>query len=170
LPLALLGALWLGVPSPASAAQVNGSSGSFTFGGDISGTLKVPAFLPSSSHSNCSITASNLRTDIPNTDVINWSKVKLKVGGEIKTIAFIDLQLQVSKLGRTYVMTPGSRSLGSVFFSTGADYNWNSVSGTITTVKSGKSGSVVGTLSAGTAHSGVVTIKGSWAGCTILNN
>jgi hypothetical protein len=160
----------LAVSSPASAATGNGSSGSFAFSGYISGTLKVPAFLPSSDHTDCSITASNLRTDIPDTDVFNWNEVELKVGGKSKKISFIDLQLQVSKFGRTLVITPKDGSADSVFFSTGAPYNWLSESGSITTAKSGKSGSVKGILSAGTNHSGTVTIKGHWAGCTILSN
>jgi hypothetical protein len=161
----------LAVSSPASAATGNGSSGSFAFSGYISGTLKVPAFLPSSDHTDCSITASNLRTDIPDTDVFNWNEVELKVGGKSKKISFIDLQLQVSKFGRTLVMAaPKEGSSNSVFFSTGALYNWLSESGSITTAKSGKSGSVKGMLSAGANHSGTITIKGHCAGCTILSN
>jgi hypothetical protein len=156
--------------SPASAAAGGGSSGSFAFSGYISGTLKVPAFLPSSDHTDCSITASNLRTDRPDTDVFNFNNVELKVGGESKKISFIDLQIQVSKFGRTLVMTGKEGSPNSVFFSTGAPYNWLSESGSITMAKNGKSGSVEGTLSAGTNHSGTLIIKGHWAGCTILSN
>jgi hypothetical protein len=159
----------LAASAPTSAATA-GSSGSFVFSGYISGTLKVPAFLPSSNHTDCSITASNLRTDIPNTEVFNWNAVTLKVGGKPKRISFIDLQIQVSKFGRIVVMTPEDGSPDSVFFSTGALYNWLSESGTITTVKSGKSGSVQGVLSAGSNQSGTVTLKGHWAGCTILHN
>jgi hypothetical protein len=174
LPLALvwIAGLLLGPagPSSASAATGHGSAGTFTFGGDISGTLRVPAFLPSSNHTDCSITASNLRTDVPNTDVFNWSKVKLVVGGKPKRIAFIDLQIQVSKFGRTNVLTPQNEAPNSVFLSTGALYNWLSESGNVTTVTSGGSGSVDGTLSAGTNHPGAVTIKGHWTGCTILHN
>jgi len=130
----------------------------------------VPAFLPSSDHTDCSITASNLRTDIPDTEVFNWSKVELRVGGTLKRISFIDLQVQVSKFGRIVVMTPKDGSADSIFFSTGALYNWLSESGTVTTVKGGKSGSLQGVLSAGSNHSGTVTIEGHWAGCTILHN
>jgi hypothetical protein len=162
--------LGLAVQSPASAAAGNGSSGSFTFRGYISGTLRVPAFLPSSNQPGCSITASNTRTDIPDTDVFNWSKVELKVGRKSKRISFIDLQLQVSTFGRTVVMTPKDGGSNSVFLSTGAPYNWLSESGSITTVKRGVSGSVEGMLTAGTNHTGVVTIEGHWAGCDILTN
>jgi hypothetical protein len=174
LPLALVSAagllLGLAGPSSAIAATDHGSSGTFTFGGYISGTLKVPAFLPSSNHTDCSITASNLRTDVPNTEVFNWSKVKLNVGGRSKRIAFIDLQIQVTKFGRTNVLTHQNEAPNSIYFSTGALYNWLSNSGSVTTVRSGASGSVDGTLSAGTNHPGTVTIKGHWAGCTILHN
>jgi hypothetical protein len=162
--------LLLGLVVCSASAAASGSSGSFVFSGYISGTLKVPAFLPSSDHTDCSITASNVRTDIPDTEVFNWSKVELKVDGTSKRISFIDLQVQVSKFGRIVVMTPKDGSPNSVFFSTGAPYNWLSESGTITTLKSGKSGSLQGVLSAGSNHSGTVTIKGHWAGCTILNN
>jgi hypothetical protein len=160
--------LGLAVSIPPSAAA--GSSGTFVFSGYISGTLRVPAYLPSSDHTDCSITASNLRTDIPDTEVFNWNGVELKVGGKSKRISFIDLQIQVSKFGRIVVMTAEDGSSDSVFFSTGAPYNWLSESGTIATVKSGSSGSVHGALSAGSNHSGTVTIKGHWEGCTILHN
>jgi hypothetical protein len=163
--------LFLGLAAcPPASAAASGSSGSFVFSGYISGTLRVPAFLPSSDQTDCSITASNLRTDTPDTEVFNWSKVELKVGGTSKRISFIDLQVQVSKFGRVVVMTTKEGSPDSVFFSAGALYNWLSESGTITTVKSGKSGSLDGVLSAGSNHSGTVTIKGHWAGCTILHN
>jgi hypothetical protein len=174
LPLSLMSAVGLLLgpagTSSASATGDDGSSGSFTFSGFISGTLRVPAFLPSSNHTDCSITASNLRTDDPNTDVFNWSKVKLDVGGTSKLLTLIDLQIQVSKFGRTLVLTSQNEAPNSIFFSTGALYNWLSESGTVDTVTSGKSGTVDGTLSAGTNHPGIVTIKGHWAGCTILHN
>jgi hypothetical protein len=156
--------------SPVAADTGHGSSGSFTFSGVISGRLKVPAYLPSSAHADCSITASNLRTDTPDTDVFNWSHVKLRFGDKTKKVAFIDLQIQVSRFGRSQVMSPNDGASNSVFFSTGALYNWLSQSGTITTAKGGTSGTVVGTLSAGTNHPGTLTIKGHWTGCTILSN
>jgi hypothetical protein len=171
LPLSLVSAVGLLLgPAGTSASATDGSSGSFTFGGYISGTLRVPAFLASSNHTDCSITASNLRTDVPNTDVFNWSKVKLNVGGRSKRIAFIDLQIQVTKFGRTNVLTPQNEAPNSVFLLTGALYNWLSESGSVTTVARGASGSVDGTLSAGTNHPGMVTLKGHWTGCTILHN
>lgn len=130
--LATVGLLFcVAVADPASAAAA-GSSGSFVFGGYISGTLKAPAYLPSSNHTDCSVTANNVRSDIPDTDVFNWNVVELKVGRTSKRISFIDLQIQVSKLGRTVVMTPEDGSSDSLFFSTGAPYNWRSESGTIT--------------------------------------
>ena len=158
-----------GTSAPISAAAA-GSTGSFVFSGYISGTLRVPAFLPSSDHTGCSITASNLRTDIPDTEVFNWNAVELKVGGKPKKISFIDLQIQVSKFGQIVFMTSDDRSSDSIFFSTGAPYNWLSESGTISTVKTGMSGSVQGALSAGSNHPGTVIIKGHWAGCTVLHN
>jgi hypothetical protein len=162
--------LFSGSIASAPAWAAAGSSGSFALSGYISGTLKVPAYLPSSDHTDCSITASNVSTDVPDTEVFNWTAVKLKVGGVPKRISFIDLQIQVSRFGHVAVMTPEDGSSDSIFFSTGAPYNWLSESGTITTAKSGKSGSAHGVLSAGSNHSGTVTIEGHWAGCTILHN
>jgi hypothetical protein len=60
-------------------------------------------------------------------------------------------------------------SLGAVFLSVGREpYQWTTETGTITTAKTGKSGSVTGSMAvpAGGNQPGTVTIKGSWAGCS----
>jgi hypothetical protein len=154
--------LLLGTVLPSAAsASTKGSSGTFTFSGEISGTLKVPGELPGDLP-GCVISPSQ-----GGTDVIVWDDIKLKQEGKVKKASIVDLQLQVSKFGHTYSMKPDSdgSALGAVFFSATAPYQWASKSGTISTVKGGKSGSVSGVLSAGKAHSGTVTIKGTWAGC-----
>jgi hypothetical protein len=148
------------LPSPAQAST-KGSSGSFTFTGEIAGTLKVVGELPGDL-TGCAISPSQ-----GGTDVIVWDNVKLKQEGKIKKASIVDLQLQVSKFGHTYSMKTSSdgTALGAVYLSATAPYQWASKSGTITTTDGGKSGTVTGVLSAGKAHSGTVTIKGTWAGC-----
>lgn len=155
----------VGAPTPALASSTRGSSGSFTFGGEVSGTLKVPGLQEPGNLPGCSISPSQ-----GGTDVITWDNVKLKQVGGTKTIPLVDLQLQVSTFGRAYsmVLKSNGSALGAVFLSTNAPYQWASVSGTIATAAGGKSGSVTGALSAGTAHAGTVSIKGSWAGCRKL--
>jgi hypothetical protein len=158
--------LLLGVStlSPVLAHSNKGSSGSFKFSGEVTGKLKVPSTLDAGGLTACAISPTQ-----GGTDVITWDNAKLNLGKGSKKISFIDLQLQVSKFGHTYSMVPNSQtdtSLGAVFFSDSGAYQWVSTSGTITTSKSGKSGSVSGTLAAGTYHAGTVGIKGSWAGCT----
>jgi hypothetical protein len=64
----------LGLPA-ASAATSKGSSGSFTFTGAVSGTLKVPAFLASGSAlTGCTIAGiTKTSTAEGGTDTITWS-------------------------------------------------------------------------------------------------
>ena len=159
------GLLWLSALSPALAAS-KGSSGSFKFSGEVTGKLKVPSAVEPGGLTACSISPTQTGTD-----VITWDKATLNLGSGPKKLTFVELQIEVSKFGRTYSMVPNSQtdtSQGAVFFSDNSSFQWVSASGTITTSKGGKSGSVSGTLSAGTYHSGSVTIKGSWAGCTKL--
>jgi hypothetical protein len=152
--------------SPALAHSNKGSSGSFKFSGEVTGTLKVPSTVEPGGLTACSISPTQ-----GGTDVITWDKATLNVGSGPTKLTFVELQLQVSKFGKTYSMVPNSQtdtSLGAVFLSDNSSFQWVSATGTITTSKSGKSGSVSGTLSAGTYHTGTVTIKGSWAGCSKL--
>jgi hypothetical protein len=159
------GLLGVGSLVPAAAASAKGSSGSFTFSGRLSGTLKVPAFLPPGHI----ITGCAISTQA-GTDVIQWPTAKIKVGGKTKTFHNVDMQVDVNKFGHTYPMTIDSSgaSLGSVSISYGSS-NWMTRSGTITTSAGGKSGSVRGTLSAGTSSSTTATIKGSWSGCVSVD-
>lgn len=157
--------LLLGVSalSPALAHSNKGSSGYFKFSGEVTGKLKVPSTIDAGGLTACAISPTQ-----GGTDVITWDNAKLNLGKVPKKISFVELQLQVSQFGQTYSMVPNSQtdtSLGAVFFSDTDAYQWVSTLGTITTSKSGKSGSVTGTLAAGTYHAGTVTIKGSWAGC-----
>jgi hypothetical protein len=146
---------------PASASSPKGSSGSFTFSGQFSGTLKVPAFLPPDQ-----ITAGCEVTIHAGIAVIEFPTAKIKVSGKTTTIHNVDMQVDVSKFGHTYPMTIDSSgaALGSVSISYGSS-NWMTRSGSITTTARGKSGSVNGTLSTGTNPSTTATIKGSWSGC-----
>jgi hypothetical protein len=152
--------------SPALANSNKGSSGSFKFSGEVTGKLKVPSTVDPGGLTACSISPTQ-----GGTDVITWDKATLNLGSGPKKLKFVEIQLQVSKFGKTYSMVPNSQtdtSLGAVFFSDSGAFQWVSATGTITTSKSGKSGSVSGTLAAGTYHAGTVTITGSWAGCTKL--
>jgi hypothetical protein len=161
--LASLVAILVAIETPASASSRKGSSGSFTFSGEISAKLKVPAVLSPGDEPGCQISPSQ-----GGTDVIVWDNVKITQYGKKKSISLVDLQLQVSKFGHTYSMKEGSdnSALGAVFLSTNEPYQWTSTSGTIATHTGGKSGSVTGVLSAGISHPGTVSVKGSWAGCT----
>jgi hypothetical protein len=158
--------LLLGVSalSPALAHANKGSSGSFKFTGEVTGKLKVPSTIDPGGLTACAISPTQ-----GGTDVITWDKATLDVGKNTKKFTFVELQIEVSKFGQTYSMVPNPQSdtsLGAVFLSYNSSYQWVSQTGTVTTSKGGKSGSVSGTLSAGTYHAGTVTIKGSWAGCT----
>ncbi len=146
---------------PASASPPKGSSGSVTFSGQLSGTLKVPAFLPPGHIiAGCEISTQ------AGTDIVQWPTAKIKVRGKTKTIHNVDLQVDVNKFDQTYAMTVNhaGASLGSVSFSYGTSV-WRTRSGTIKTTAAGKSGSFHGKLSAGTSTSTTATIKGSWSGC-----
>jgi hypothetical protein len=151
--------------SPA-AASPKGSSGSFTFAGEVSGTLKVAAFLPPGQI----ITGCEISPTQAGTDIIQWDNAKLKIGGKTETIPNLVLQVDVEQFGHTYSMAGGSAGTpaGAVMLETNAKYSWLSVSGSLKTNSTGASGSVTGLLSAGKNHAGTATIKGSWAGCAKL--
>jgi hypothetical protein len=153
----------LGAP-PATASSYH-SSGSFTFGGAISGTLRVP---PSDNYGGlpgCAISGVDGSPPHQGGDnIITWDNVKLRVEGKQQTIAFIELSIDVPQFGRSYTMVPSfSSAHAGVSFTIPADYEGRS--GTATTSVGGKSGSIKGALSVPTGQHGVVTIKGSWAGC-----
>jgi len=148
--------------SPASASSYH-SSGSFSFGGAISGTLQVPASHNYGGLPGCAI--SDVSGSPPHQggyDIITWDNVKLKIGGKEQTIPFIDLSIDVAEFGRAYTMVPTLFSAhAGVSLTIPADYNGRS--GSATTSVGGKSGFLNGTLSA--PKGGIATIKGSWAGC-----
>jgi hypothetical protein len=149
--------------APAASASSYHSSGSFSFGGAISGTLQVPASHNYGGLPGCAI--SDVSGSPPHQggdDIITWGNVKLKVGGKEQTIPFIDLSIDVAEFGRAYTMVPTlSSPHAGVSLTIPADYNGKS--GTATTSVGGKSGSLKGTLSAPKGET--VTIKGSWSGC-----
>ncbi len=159
--------LALSAAAPAAASRVKGSSGSFTFTGPVSGTLKVPTDVMPGGLTSCAISPSQ-----GGTDVIVWNSAKLDISGKTKKLSNAEIQVEVSQFGRTYSMVPQNGTAGgAVFFSIGGEpYQWTTDSGTITTAKNGKSGSVKGsmTVPAGGNQPGTVTIKGSWAGCSKL--
>jgi hypothetical protein len=157
----------LALTAPASASSAKGSSGSFTFTGSVSGTLKVPAGVMPGGLTSCAISPSQ-----NGTDVITWDTAKLKISGKTKKLTYVELQIEVSKFGGTTSMVQqNGTSKGAVFLSTGAPYQWVTNSGSLATAKGGKSGSVDGSMSvpAGGNHPGTVKIKGSWAGCTKIS-
>jgi hypothetical protein len=150
-----------------AGASSKGSSGTLVLKGFLSGTLKVPAFLPPGQVlTGCQISPSQAGTV-----VLQWDKAKLDVNGRPKTLSNIDLQVDVQSFGHSYSMNLNSygESLGGVTFQSNMSFGWTSVSGTLTTTKSGTSGSVSGTMGAGKQHPGTVTIKGNWAGCSKLS-
>ena len=152
--------------SPAAVASPKGSSGSFTFSGEVSGTLKVVAFLPPGHV----ITGCEISPTQAGTDIIQWDNAKLKIAGKTETITDLVLQVDVEQFGHTYSMAGASTGTppGAVTLETNAKYSWISGSGSIKTDSTGASGSVTGTLTAGKYHAGTTTIKGSWAGCDKL--
>jgi len=153
--------------APAAAwAAPKGSSGSFTFGGEISGSLKVPAFLPPGHI----LTGCQISPTQAGTEVIQWDTAKLKVGGKTETITNLVIQVDVEKFGHTYSMAldASGSAPGSVTLETDVKYAWMSVSGTVSTSGNGTSGSLKGMLTAGKNHPGTATIKGSWSGCANL--
>ena len=153
-------------PGPAAVASAKGSSGSFTFSGEVSGTLKVVAFLPPGQI----ITGCQISPTQAGTDIIQWDNAKLKIGGKTETVANLVLQVDVEQFGHKYTMAGGSTGTppGAVTLETNAKYSWMSDSGSVKTNSSGASGSVTGNLTAGKNHPGTATIKGSWSGCAKL--
>jgi hypothetical protein len=154
----------MGAPTAAWAGS-KGSSGTLVLKGYLSGTLKVPAFLPPGQLlTGCQISPSQAGTV-----VLQWDKAKLNVNGRPKTLSNIDVQVDTQSFGRSYSMNLNSYggSPAGITFESNMSFGWSSVSGTLTTTKSGASGSVSATMGAG-KHPGTVTIKGNWAGCSKL--
>jgi hypothetical protein len=167
--LALLGGMLFAIVgvSSASADTAHGSSGSFTLRGDVSGILKVPAYLPGGA-TGCTITV-NIGAIKSWSEDFNFYGSKLTIDGKSKQVHFIDMEVGVRKLGQSYTLQPATNSLNNIYLMIGnEDFSWNSDSGTITTSKGGHSGSISGTLTAGTYQPGPTTIKGSWTGCEVL--
>ncbi len=152
--------------SSAAWAGPKGSSGTLTLKGFLSGTLKVPAFLPPGQIT----TACQISPSQAGTVVLQWDSAKLKVNGQTRTLTDIDVQVNVNAFGRSYSMKLDSdgNSLAGITFQSNMPYGWSSISGTVSTAKGGSSGSVTGTITAGKQHPGTVSIKGSWAGCVNL--
>jgi hypothetical protein len=154
----------LALTAAVSASSPKGSSGSFTFSGSVSGTLKVPTGVMPGGLTSCAISPSQ-----NGTDVITWDTAKLKISGKTKKLTYVEVQIEVSKFGETTSMVQrNGTTKGSIFLSIGAPYQWVTNSGTLTTTKGGKSGSVDGSMSVppGGDHPGTVKIKGSWTGCS----
>jgi hypothetical protein len=153
-------------PAPAAWATARGSSGSLVLKGFLAGTLKVPAFLPPGKIlTGCQISPSQTGTI-----VLQWDSAKLKVNGQTKTLKNIDVQVTVAKFGHSYSMNLNTygETPASITFQSNMPFGWSSISGTLTTTKSGSGGSVSASMSAGKAHSGTVSVKGNWAGCANL--
>jgi hypothetical protein len=171
--MAAIATLMVGVlpvlSAPSASASSYHSSGSFTFGGAISGTLEVQTSHNDGGLPGCSI--SGVAGSPPHQggyDIITWNNVKLRVGGKQQTIMFIDLSIDVAEFGRAYTMVPSLFSAhAGVSLTIPADYE--AKSGTATTSAGGKSGSLKGALSPPKGTPGTVTIKGSWAGCAPVN-
>jgi hypothetical protein len=149
--------------STAAWATGKGSSGTLVLKGYISGTLKVPAFLPPGQI----LTGCQISPTQGGTVVLQWDSAKLHVNGQSKTLKNIDVQVDVQRFGRNYSMQVNSfgAAAGNITFQSNLPFGWSTVSGAVTTTKSGSSGSASGTMSAGKQHPGTVTIKGNWAGC-----
>ncbi len=155
----------LGAPSDAWASS-KGSSGALVLKGFLSGTLKVLAFLPPGNFTTgCQISPAQAGTVI-----LQWDTAKLNVDGKSKTLSNIDVQVTVQSFGHHYSMDLNSygESPAGITFQSNMPFGWSSVSGSLTTTKSGGGGSVSGTMTAGKQHPGTVTIKGNWAGCAKL--
>jgi hypothetical protein len=167
--LALLGGMLFAIAgaSFASADTAHGSSGSFTLRGDVSGVLKVPGYLPGGA-TGCTITV-NIGAIRSWSEDFNFYGTKLTIDGKSKQVHFIDMEVGVRRLGQSYTLQPATNSLNSIYVMIGnEDFSWNADSGTIITSKGGHSGSISGTLTAGTYQPGPTTIKGSWTGCEVL--
>ncbi len=154
------------VTAPAAGATSKGSSGDLVLQGYLSGKLEVQAFLPPGQI----LTGCQISPTQSGTVVLQWDNAKLKVNGHAKTLKNIDVQVTVAKFGHSYSMKLNSEgeSPATITFQSNMPLGWSSVSGTLTTTKSGISGSVSGTMTAGKGHSGTVNIKGNWAGCANL--
>jgi hypothetical protein len=156
----------------ASASTSKGSSGSFTFTGTVSGTLKVPPFLaPGSALTGCTIAGiTSTATAEGGTDTITWSNVKLDVNGKSTKVSSVTLAINTASYGRTQSMVPSTTAPSTVVtFSTTYSYGWKNKSGSATTTKGGVSGSLKGSLTGTNGHAGSVGILGSWAGCAKVN-
>jgi hypothetical protein len=151
--------------SPMTAASAYRSSGSFTFGGAISGTLLVPRSQNYGGLPGCGINGiEGVPPHLGGDDIITWDNVKLRVGGKQEAVMFIDLTIGVPEFGRAYSMVPSPSSPhAGVSLTIPASYT--AKTGTVTTSEGGKSGSLKGTLSSPGSHPGTVSIRGSWAGC-----
>lgn len=149
--------------APASAHGSKGSSGSFTFGGAVAGTLKVPAhFAPGSTLAGCSIQSY--------TETITWDNPKLKVNGKSVKAGEVILAINGHD-GQTLTMMP-STSASSTQVSLTTTYKngaWQAATGKAVIGTGGKSGSLNGTLTATSGPPGTVSIRGSWAGCAPVN-
>jgi hypothetical protein len=77
---------------------------------------------------------------------------------------FVEVSIDVAQFGRSYTMVPSLFSPhAGVTLTIVASYDGKS--GTAATAAGGKSGSLKGILSPPKGTPGIVTIKGSWAGC-----
>ena len=96
------------------------------------------------------------------TVVLQWDSAKLKVNGHAKTLKNIDVQVTVAKFGHSYSMNLNNEgeSPATITFQSNMAFGWSSVSGTLTTTKSGISGSVSGTMTAGKGSFGDGQYKG----------
>jgi hypothetical protein len=168
---AVLSLLAFGASSAFATTAVKGSSGSFTFSGSVSGTLKVPAlFMPGSALTGCTTTFVGTPSHPGGTDTITWTNVTLKVAGKSTKLANVSLAINTGSFGRTQTMKPALSSAStSVTFNTTYAYAWQNKSGTASTAKNGSSGTLKGVLAGTAGHPGTVTIKGKWAGCTKSN-
>jgi hypothetical protein len=154
-------------PSSASAGTSHGSSGSFALSGDVSGTLKVPGYLPGGA-TGCTI-AKDVGPIKGWSEDFNFYGSKLVIDGKSERVHFIDMEVGVSRLGQSYTLQSAPNSPNSIYIGIGNDdYGWLSVAGTITTANGGHSGSLSGTLTAGAYQPAPTTIKGTWAGCEVL--
>jgi hypothetical protein len=159
---------FVGISAGPSSATTYHSSGSVTFQGAVSGTLKISASVNSGGLPGCSISGvSGSGSSEGGTIVITWNNVKLKVGNKTQTVAFVELASDFSYFGKSYSMNENSDSHAGVSLLAGSA-SYSSVSGTAVAAKSGVSGSDAGELkSAGStgSGSGEVKVVAHWAGC-----
>jgi hypothetical protein len=159
-PVAILGLS--AVPSSATSYH---SSGSITFQGAVSGTLKVNASVNDGGLPGCSISGvEKSGSSEGGTIVITWNNVKLTVGKKTQTLSFVEVSSDFAKFGTSYSMNENLDSHAGVSLLVGTT-TYSSTSGTATTVKSGVSGSDNGVLKATSPGGGTVKIVGHWSGC-----